>query len=41
MLANGAAIPLKPKALTIQEFIEAFSIYKNIMRAAYPSCWQS
>ena len=44
VLANGEAIPLKPlsdprlnRALTIQEFIEAFSIYKNIMTGAYPN----
>ena len=44
ILANGTAIPLKPlsdprlhRSLTIQEFIEAFTIFKNVMCEAYPN----
>ena len=42
-MADGVAVPLKPltdprlnRQLTIQEFIEAFAIYKNVMCATYP-----
>ena len=44
ILADGTAIPLKPlsdprlhRSLTIQEFIEAFTIFKNVMCEAYPN----
>ena len=43
IMADGVAVPLKPltdprlnRQLTIQEFIETFAIYKNVMCATYP-----